>query len=64
MHHDPVDEAALQWFTVDELAARRRDLVCQFDRLVRDPHSDAPERLRILDDAATIDRVQRDRRRD
>jgi hypothetical protein len=64
MHHDPADEAALQWLTVDELAARRRDLVRQFDRLVRDPHSDAAERLRILDDAATIDRVQRDRRRD
>ncbi|RDH95046.1 hypothetical protein DEU32_11411 [Curtobacterium sp. AG1037] len=64
MHHDPVDEAALQWLTVDELAARRRDLVRQFDRLIRHPDSDAADQLRVLEEAATIDRVQRDRRRD
>jgi len=28
------------------------------------PHGDAAEQLRILDGAATIDRVQRDRRHD
>ncbi len=36
----------------------------QFDRVTRDPNGDAAEQLRILDDAATIARVQRDRRRD
>jgi hypothetical protein len=61
MHHDPVDEAALQWLTVDELAARRRGLVRELDRLTRRGDVDGPEHARILRDAATIDVVQRGR---
>jgi hypothetical protein len=35
------DREALQWLTVDELAARRRALVRDYDRELRSEHPDS-----------------------
>lgn len=61
-HGDPSEEA-LQWLTIDELAARRRDLVRELDRVMRHDPVDEDELAQILEDAARIERVQQERRR-
>lgn len=41
------DREALQWLTVDELAARRRALVREYDRELRSAHPD-PDRVSAI----------------
>ena len=55
-----VDREALQWLTVEELAARRRQLVREYDRQLRRPDPGRVAAIRAEADA--IAAVQRDRR--
>ncbi|WIE63159.1 hypothetical protein DEI97_008465 [Curtobacterium sp. MCLR17_032] len=58
--HD-ADRDAQQWLTVDELAARRRELVRQYDRELRSAEP-VPERVAALwAEADAIAAVQRGR---
>jgi hypothetical protein len=56
------DREALQWLTVDELAARRRALVRDYDRELRAERPDPDRVSAIWAEADAIDQVQRDRR--
>ncbi|PZE53716.1 hypothetical protein DEJ04_17375 [Curtobacterium sp. MCLR17_044] len=53
---------ALQWLTVDELAALRRQLVRDYDRALRAPDSDLERVADIWAEADAIALVQRERR--
>lgn len=56
------DREALQWLTVDELAARRRALVRDYDRELRSEHPDSDRVAAIWAEADAIEQVQRGRR--
>ncbi len=56
------EREALQWLTVDELAARRRWLVRDYDRELRKAAPDPARAAAIRADAEAIDQVQRKRR--
>lgn len=56
------DREALQWLTVDELAARRRALVRDYDRELRGAHPDPGRVSAIWAEADAIEQVQRGRR--
>lgn len=56
------DREALQWLTVDELAARRRALVRDYDRELRGAHPNPDRVAAIWADADAIAQVQRGRR--
>lgn len=53
---------ALQWLTVEELAARRRDLVREYDRALRQRDPDQIRVAEIWAEADAIAEVQRARR--
>ncbi len=56
------DREALQWLTVDELAARRRALVRDYDRELRRPDPDREHVAALWAEADAIEQVQRGRR--
>ncbi|UFU15899.1 hypothetical protein LQK89_17165 (plasmid) [Curtobacterium sp. C1] len=56
------DREALQWLTVDELAARRRALVRDYDRELRGERPDTDRVAAIWAEADAIEQVQRGRR--
>lgn len=56
------DREALQWLTVDELAARRRALVRDYDRELRGARPDLDRVFAIQAEADAIEQVQRGRR--
>lgn len=56
------DREALQWLTVDELAARRRALVRDYDRELRGTRPDLDRVSAIQAEADAIEQVQRGRR--
>lgn len=56
------DHEALQWLTVDELAARRRELVREYDRKLRRSEFDGARVAAIEEEAEAIASVQRGRR--
>lgn len=58
-----VDREALQWLTVEELAARRRQLVREYDRALRQSVHDRDRIAEIWAEAEAIAQVQRGRRR-
>lgn len=58
-----VEREALQWLTIDELAARRRALVRDYDRELRSAHPDPDRTSAITAKADAIDQVQRGRHR-
>lgn len=53
---------ALLWLTPDELAARRRQLVREYDRELRSHEPDSERVAAIWAEADAIDTVQRERR--
>ncbi|MBO9042527.1 hypothetical protein [Curtobacterium flaccumfaciens] len=57
-----VEREALQWLTVDELAARRWALVRDHDRELRGAHPDPNRVTAIWAEADAIEQVQRGRR--
>lgn len=54
-----VEREALQWLTIDELAARRWALVRDYDRELRDAHPDPNRVTAIWAEADAIEQVQR-----
>ena len=56
------DREALLWLTVDELAARRRTLVRDYDRELRSSHPDHEQVAALWAEADAIEQVQRGRR--
>lgn len=56
------EREALQWLTVEELAARRRRLVRDYDREIRGGHPEAQRIASIEADAEAIAAVQKQRR--
>ncbi|PZF26894.1 hypothetical protein DEJ05_08290 [Curtobacterium sp. MCLR17_045] len=56
------DREGLHWLTVDELAARRRIPVRDYDRELRGSHPDANRVSAIWAEADAIEQVQRGRR--
>lgn len=56
------DRDALQWLTVDELAARRRELVREYDRELRGRTPDSERVAAIWAEADAVAEVQWDRR--
>jgi hypothetical protein len=55
---DDVDPEVLMWLTEDELALRRRGLVRDYDRALRQPHPDVDEVRRIRQAIKDVHEIQ------
>jgi hypothetical protein len=55
---DDVDPEVLMWLTSDELVTRRRALVREYDRVLRQPHRDAAVIGRIRQAIENVHEIQ------